>query len=143
VVALAPLRERVEEIPWLAQLAVEQTASGLAIDAELIEACMLRRWPGNVRELLGEVRRIVRVAQLQSSSGAIGSELFAPHAGDAPEEAAKPSRTPVSAEQIRRALRDAPSVSAAARSLGIHRSHLYRLIRDFGIERDVESSSAH
>jgi DNA-binding NtrC family response regulator len=142
VVALAPLRERREEIPWLAQLAVEQTGSGLALGADLVEACLLRPWPGNVRELLGEVRRIARVAQSRAST-TIPSDLLAPHAGHAPEEAAHRPRTPVTSEQIRRALREASSVSAAARSLGIHRSHLYRLLRDLGIEPDVESSSGH
>jgi DNA-binding NtrC family response regulator len=139
VVTLPPLRERREEIPWLVQLAVDPIAPELAIDPELVEACMLRRWPGNVRELLGEIKRIARLARSESE-GVLRSDRLAPQAGGAPQAAAKPSRTPVTADQVRRALSDTPSASAAARALGIHRSHLYRLIRELGIARRAGSA---
>jgi DNA-binding NtrC family response regulator len=133
VVAIAPLRERREEIPWLAQLAVDGATPGLTLDAKLVEACMLRSWTGNVRELLGEVRGMARAAQRQSCR-TVGLEPLAPSATDS-VEALKASRPKVTAEQIVRALRETPNVSAAARQLGIHRTHLHRLIRQFGIDR--------
>jgi DNA-binding NtrC family response regulator len=151
-VALPPLRARREEIPWLVQLAAESAAPGMDIDAELVEACMLRPWPGNVRELLGEIRRIAGVARARSK--AMTAALLPPEAGqpiaeDAAagqrEEAApaqgkdvapdqESPRAPVTASDVARALRETTSVSAAARLLGIHRSHLYRLLRQFGID---------
>lgn len=143
-VTLPPLRERREEIPWLVELAVDSISPGasgaaaLAIDAGLVEACMLRKWPGNVRELLGEIKRIAGLARSRSE-GALRSDRLAAQAGDAPQAAARPSRTPVTADQVRRALRDAPNASAAAKALGIHRSHLYRLIRELGIDRRAGS----
>jgi transcriptional regulator of acetoin/glycerol metabolism len=141
-VALPPLRERREEIPWLMQLAVESEAPGLEMDAELVEACMLRPWPGNVRELLGEIRRIAGVARSRSTS--LRSKLLASHAGYPVEGEANSSvvsRTPVTAEAVQQALREATSVAAAAQSLRIHRSHLYRLIRQFGIDMRTVASS--
>ena len=143
-VAVPPLRERREEIPWLVQLAVEGEAPGVAIDAELVEACMLRPWPGNVRELLGEIRRVARVAQTQSAP--LRPLLLAPEVGRAVVESApephKNRRLPVTAAAVVRALHESRSVSAAALVLGIHRSHLYRLIRQFGIDVNPASPSS-
>jgi DNA-binding NtrC family response regulator len=141
-VRLPPLRERREEVPWLIRMAAEAEAGGVEIEADLVEACMVLPWPGNVRELLGEMRRLARLAKTQSTS--LRASLMSPDAGravervadgdDAVQEPASPVRTPVTAPAIEKALREAKTVSDAARSLGIHRSHLYRLIRQFGID---------
>ena len=143
-VALPPLRERREEIPWLMQLAAASEAPGLELEAELVEACMLRPWPGNVRELLGELRRVARVAGADSTR--IPLRLLPSQAGHAvASEQSRPPpgrRPPVTAQAVERALREARSVSAAARLLGVHRSHLYRLIRQFGIDVATGSSTA-
>jgi transcriptional regulator of acetoin/glycerol metabolism len=135
-VVVPPLRARREEIPWLVQLAAERVASGIEIDAELVEACMLRPWPGNVRELLGEIRRIAGLARARSRP--VTSKLLSPEAGIpiVQDSSQRAPRTPVSEADVVRALREATSVSAAARSLGIHRSHFYRLLRQFGIDAD-------
>jgi transcriptional regulator of acetoin/glycerol metabolism len=134
-VTLPPLRQRPEEIPWLAELALEGHAPELALEADLVEACVLREWRGNVRELVSEIRRIARVARSESRS-TIRSDLLAPD-----PDAGRESRPRVTAEQVERALREAPSVSGAAQMLHIHRSHLYRLIRQFGIDLHAVSSS--
>jgi DNA-binding NtrC family response regulator len=141
-IVLAPLRERREEIPWLAQMAVESSAPELKIEADLVEACMLRPWPGNVRELLSEVRRAALAGRAQSCR-TIRSDLLGPHAGDTAGPPPKALRGPLTATQIERALREAPNVTTAAQQLGIHRTHLYRLIRQHGIERRRSSSSEH
>lgn len=54
--SLPPLRHRLEEIPWLVDLALQKLSPGLKAQASMIELCLLRYWPGNVRELLAEVR---------------------------------------------------------------------------------------
>jgi transcriptional regulator of acetoin/glycerol metabolism len=142
MVRLPPLRERREEIPWLAQLAAERTAPGLELKAGLVEACMVRPWPGNVRELMGAIRSAARGARGRSLS-AIAPDLLAADAGCARDaEDPLPRRhDPLTAEEVARALRESPNVVAAARRLHVHRSHLYRLIRQFGIELEITSSS--
>jgi transcriptional regulator of acetoin/glycerol metabolism len=71
-VHLAPLRERLEDIPWLAAHTAERAAPGLALSPALIETCLLRPWPGNARELIGAIRRAALAA-----SGAGAGELCA------------------------------------------------------------------
>src|SRR5262249_15941137 len=54
-VQMPSLRERREEIPWLAMRAHEAAGGGPPLGAKLIEACLLRPWPGNVRELVSAI----------------------------------------------------------------------------------------
>src|SRR5262249_55434059 len=61
---IPPLRERLEEVPWLIDTALREFVSNLPKPREVrlvastgfVEACLLRPWPGNVRELRAEVR---------------------------------------------------------------------------------------
>jgi len=139
-VDLPPLRERREEIPWIAQLAVERGEPEVGLAADLVEECMLRPWPGNVRELLAEVQRVARVSRVQGHR-TIHADLLSARAGELPANLAAtapsepaPERAPVTADDVMRALREAGSVSAAAKVLRVHRSHLYRLVHQFGID---------
>ena len=85
-VHLPGLRERLEEIPWLAAQEVARVVAQaneagqatpvgegrpmpaeLAIHATFIEACLLRYWPGNIRELLIETRSAAYAAMAQGS----------------------------------------------------------------------------
>src|SRR5205814_5741653 len=56
-VALPPLRERPEEIPFLVAHELAAVDAKLVAHAGFVEACILRAWPGNVRELVHELRR--------------------------------------------------------------------------------------
>ena len=144
-VALPPLRERLEEIPWLVERAVREAggarggavASALAPHTSLVEACLLRRWPGNVREILSEVRQAAQIAA-DEGSVVLGRHL-APRAGMAMEplqaegssssssSPSPPAPERPSDEVIREALRAAGgNVSRAARALGMHRTQLNR-----------------
>jgi DNA-binding NtrC family response regulator len=141
-VTLPPLRERREEIPWLVELAAQRTAPELRLASDVVEACMLRLWPGNLRELLGELQRAARAARARSHR-ALHADLLSASAGHPPQDAPPPGpteRPPATADRIERALREAGTVSAAAKMLHIHRSHLYRLIRQLGI--DVRASGS-
>jgi DNA-binding NtrC family response regulator len=148
-----PLRERREELPWLMQAVVER--EGLSLHATLVEAALLRPWPGNVRELMAQTMRAADVAR-SKASGAVRAEHLEAEAGrrgasaavvQAPVAAAKPrpvtgrfeSRT---REQLEEALRSAGSVAAAARSLKMHRTQLYRELKNHGLMKSdaVEES---
>ncbi len=63
-VALPPLRQRVDDIPLLAQHFLEQTAATMerpaaGLSADAIEALQRYHWPGNIRELENAIERAV------------------------------------------------------------------------------------
>jgi DNA-binding NtrC family response regulator len=159
-IELPPLRQRLEEIPW--HLAAEITAvdPSIVMSAELVEACMLRPWPGNIRELRAEARRMAFAARA-SKSHVLRPTNLAPLAGVAlaapsppapsappPEPALSPSpptatppappaekREPLTRERIEAAFRMHGGPTAVAHALGIHRSHLHRLMKQLGVVR--------
>lgn len=157
-VRLPPLRERLEEIPWLIDLAVEQAARKLGenrlttrsdlddgsdggvapphIRTAFVDACMQRAWPGNVRELLVEVRAAVHMATAEGSKWLEETHL-APQAGQGFAEEAQPG--PAREAPDRDALAAALSehkgnISAAARALGVHRTQLRRWLARHGLD---------
>jgi len=128
-VAIAPLRERIDEIPWLAQRALRAVSPELVASAGLIERCALLPWPGNVRELLRELRGAAVAAQAQGSA-LVQAEHLSADAGIslAPASEHAPVREQdVDDEAVERALAEHDgNVTAAARALGLHRNQLRR-----------------
>jgi transcriptional regulator with GAF, ATPase, and Fis domain len=139
-VVVPPLRERAEEIPWLISLELERSAPEILISAEIVEACILRHWPGNVRELLGEIRKAAKAAR-DNGAHSLRSEYLPEHAGKVvvgQAEAREPEGAAVvgiSRAELERALSGASTAAEAAQRLGVHRSHLYRLLKRYGIPR--------
>jgi transcriptional regulator with PAS, ATPase and Fis domain len=134
-VAIPPLRERAEEIPWLVRR--ELAGSGeLVAHAGFVEACLLRPWPGNVRELLVEVRRAGHEARARGEQEVRAGDL----GHDAGRELGAKAERPLivrknrdsadeDAERIRRVLEEnGGNVTAAARVLGMHRNQLRRWV---------------
>ncbi len=134
-VSLPSLRDRREEIPALARVAVERVAPGIGLGVALLEACMMRPWPGNVRELLRELQdaasralaegaKSVEEKHLDSTAGTaftVDDEEPGLHTA-----AERPAQLP-GREQIEAALRSANGqVVPAARALGVHRNQLRR-----------------
>ncbi len=117
VVTLAPLRDRLEELPWMLTRAIGP------VQVSLVEACLLRAWPGNVRELQIEARSALAAA----AGGKVGAEHLADDAGRRLEPST-PHKLPAPGDaQIREALTaHAGNVSAAARALKLHRTQLRR-----------------
>jgi DNA-binding NtrC family response regulator len=147
-VRLPPLRDRIEEIPWLVDLAVSETAERpLLIRPSFVEACLQRPWPGNVRELLVETRAAVHQAMVQGSktlevthlTSAAGQEFDAPRTWPeiAPGPGNRPRRAPYGPPDpgtLERALREHDgNVAATARALGVHRTQLRRWLARHGI----------
>ena len=145
-VVVPPLRERLDEIPWLVARDLLAVDARLAASVTLIESCALGAWPGNVRELLREIRRaghraleegvtVVQPHHLAPEAGApLGSNASAPPPADA---AGRPAQTSAPApmksaaswtdEQIMKALADnGGNVRGTARALGMHRNQLRR-----------------
>jgi two-component system nitrogen regulation response regulator GlnG len=159
-IALPPLRERVEDIPQLAERflagALPVGATARLTTAAMHELCR-RSWPGNVRELRNAVEHAVIVAR----GGAIGPEhLPAPFmfAGERSEGgdiaglvrrwAENQFRDSSGAEDLYERLLDLvepPLLEvalrthhgqrvSAARSLGLHRATLRKKLEHFGVQ---------
>ena len=141
-VYLPALRERKVDIARLVQREVSAVDPALAPHAKLIETCMLRAWPGNVRELRAAVRQATGEAKAGNSDD-VRAEHLAPTAGQAIGETEtalerpKPASREVDKEAVIAALARASGVvSVAARALGLHRTQLYRLMEQHGLDRD-------
>ncbi|HWN71028.1 MAG TPA: sigma 54-interacting transcriptional regulator [Haliangium sp.] len=163
-VRLPPLRERLEEIPWLIELALEQAlrkvtegrpttrsdvdegsdsgSAPLSIRTAFVDACMQRSWPGNVRELLVEVRSAVHMALSEGSKGLEESHL-APQAGMGFVDESQPgsAREAPDRDALESVLIEHKgNISAAARALGVHRTQLRRWLSRHGLEAAQYSS---
>ncbi len=109
-IALPPLRERVEDIPLLAEhflrLALAAGATATGFTPEALDALSMRSWPGNVRELCHAVEH----AALLARGGPIGPQHLPPARELATPEPHDPSVT------LQRAVRSwaAAQLSAAA-----------------------------
>ena len=129
-VAMPPLRERPEELPWLLTTTIAKVRPELSLHTTFVEACLSRTWPGNVRELQHHARAAAHAA-IAARETVITHEHLDPEAGRArqSEPSARTSRV-----QVEEALSaEGGNVAAAARSLGLHRTQLYRLLERFGI----------
>jgi DNA-binding NtrC family response regulator len=144
-VRLPPLRERIEEIPWHIQEALETCGAPWPLEASspFVEECMLRPWPGNVRELRAEVRRCAAAACAEDKKVLL-AELLSPAAGRRiVTDGGEKKRVDFPDDEIARSLSaEAGNVLAAARKLGIHRNKIRRWLERYGVDaRDFKQRS--
>lgn len=131
---LPPLRERPRDVLPLARhlLSFFATQTGRKIGGFTPEAEAAVRgypWPGNLRELRNAVERGVILA----AGAEIGLADLPARVGAAPPAAGAATLDQVEAEHIRRVLAAAPSLDAAAATLGIDPSTLYRKRKRYGL----------
>ena len=82
---LPPLRERKEDVPWLAQHFLEKYGSennklGMELTVDALDRMMEYHWPGNVRELENVIERAV----VLGSGSRIDADLIPEHVRSAP-----------------------------------------------------------
>src|SRR5262245_29423658 len=141
-ILLPPLRERREDIPVLAKyflrrFAAETKKNFTGIDADAEAKLVAHEWPGNVRELANVIERAVVLGQgpevtlddlpprIVYSEGERTAEGLSYRAA---VDAAR-------ADVIRRTLvTTRGNRAAAARILGLHKTHLRNLMKSLGIE---------
>lgn len=145
-----PLRERVEDVPVLAQHFLDEFCIAYGrkpktLRASALETLTAQRWPGNVRELRNLMERIVILhsgehvqgedipsGKLRSRSGQGFSQGYA---------SLKEAREAYEREYVERTLKALNgNVTRAAKVLGLERSNLHRKMRALGIR--AENSAA-
>lgn len=150
---LAPLRERLEDIPALITHFLERYGNGHKPSTELLSAFQQYDWPGNIRELEHTIQRMVAMnsgpwltaADLPSTVVNRSEEqTFLARSGQSPSPAATHDSvfssqgiTPL-AEVERRAILNALEYTkgdrtVAAAMLGIGRTTLYRKLKEYGM----------
>src|SRR5438093_1619046 len=85
---IPPLRERVEDIPLIAQYLLDRHATAQkkavkGLTGEALEVLVRYRWPGNVRELENVIERALALAGPKTTM--IGPDLLPPSIREAPE----------------------------------------------------------
>ena len=134
-IALPPLRERITDVPLLAEYFLEQFGrrmdggpAGLTDQARA--ALMAYSWPGNVREL----RNVLERATILSDEGVIDRRHLSLHEKTA--TAASPNDLGAKERQtIANVLRQTDwNKSKTARQLGLTRTQLYVRLRRYGLE---------
>jgi len=138
-VVLPPLREREEDIPFLAQSFLQRISAeignpGLTFGPEALRAIRQHTWPGNVRELQNRVRRAVIMCNGKRISA---QDLELDSASPAARVTTlKEAREAVERELILQALkRNDGKITAAANDLSISRPTFYELMDKLGIQK--------
>ncbi len=133
--AVPALRDRLEDIPLLAEALRKQASEELGIplrrfDEAAMRALLAHGWPGNVRELANVVRRALVMADgevLRVEDLGLGAQPPSRPRSRAEFEKGETSR-------IHRALQDSDwNVSEAARRLSMPRNTLYRRMKKLGL----------
>ena len=145
-VRLPPLRERPEDLPLLVEhvlgrLGLADRPEAAVLRGEAAQADLARHpWPGNVRELRNYIERCLALAE-RSPLGGTGEAAAADGAGHDQVDGGldfKAARETWNTRFERRYLeelldRHDGNVSAAARTAGIDRKYLYRLLWRHGL----------
>jgi DNA-binding NtrC family response regulator len=148
-IMVPPLRARRVDLARLMQLEVNDVSAqhqlSMKLHPKLMEACLLRPWPGNVRELRAAIRHaatraiadhrdILKADDLLDTAGlppgATSAETAVERKG--PQELGR-------ASLIEAMSRANNVVTAAARSLRIHRSQLTKLLEEHAIAFDDQA----
>jgi DNA-binding NtrC family response regulator len=149
-IVMPPLRERVDDIPVLAQhfaaLVADQNGWKMrGFTAEGLEELARYPWPGNVRELRNVVERLLLLTDDEIdahsvrevlATGAAKSGAGSRGSGTLADRVAAFERETVLNELAARGHR----VTETARALGLERSHLYKKCQQLGIDLKAERS---
>jgi PAS domain S-box-containing protein len=143
---LPPLRERLEDIPMLVDHFLMrfnrlQHKNIAGVSSEVLAILMSHDWPGNIRELENVIERAFAVCP----SNQLGikclplnlSGLISPI--KAPQNIRSARKITESQTIINALKQNNYNHLAAARELGIHKTTLYRKIKQLGIKRSIRA----
>jgi two-component system, NtrC family, nitrogen regulation response regulator NtrX len=157
-ITLPPLRERVEDIPLLAEhfasiVAEQNSWKPRTFSPEAIEQLTRYSWPGNVRELRNVVERLLLLTD-DVVDGATARQILAGRHVDSVETdlqlrlraSGGPLADRVTAFEREVMLAELQAhghnVAETARALGLERSHFYKKCQQLGIDVKAERSHA-
>jgi len=136
-----PLRERREDLLPIAGNLLRQFASdygrparSLTSDAEA--ALLSHAWPGNIRELRNTIERAVILCPEEAVSASqlsLGAQAPVAMAGNGTQVGAPVTLQALERAHIERIIATSETLDAAARTLGIDASTLYRKRRQYGL----------
>ena len=145
-IEVPPLRAHAEDVPVLVEWFIDEFATGENVPFRRFDVAAKNRlrnhsWPGNVRELRNVVQRLmilgdgtdITVREVETSLGTSATGTVPAEDFDLPFKEAR--------ERFERAYilhqfdRPGSSMSEIAARIGIERSHLYRKLKQLGIER--------
>ncbi len=153
---LPPLRERVSDIPQIAEGILERAMKQLkrkvrGFTREAMNCLIAYRWPGNVRELQNEILRMLTLAEGSDGEIWLGAELLSPRvlraAGEEHEEkqlgflagldgGLKERMEQLEARVVKEALiRHRWNKTRAASELGLSRVGLRSKLSRYGLEK--------
>ena len=150
---LPPLRQRGHDILLLAENFLQQFCGQAKREApQFTDAArkrlLLHTWPGNVRELRNLMERLAYLSQGEQIDADELNFILSPRAADA-ERAAAPivnmdlplaeATRDFQVEYIQKHIDSARgNMTEAARNLGLHRSNLYRKMRQLGMDAEEQ-----
>ncbi len=151
---LPPLRQRLEDIPYLVDYFIEMYSNELkkeikGVEKEALDILISYSWPGNVRELENVIERAIVLCETNILTVELFSMLIGKHAGeghsldtkslgssnnDNYSESKKKFLTSFDRNFIMRILKETKgNITMAAKISGIDRKNLYRKIKSLQI----------
>lgn len=130
MVVVPPLRDRVEDVPLLANhFAKEIAGAEVRFSPATMAALRSERWPGNVRELRNAVERVVALGALPKQTKKAPERVHATYKETRAQLLDKFER-----DFVATLLQDHKgNVTRAAKDAGISRMQFYRLIKRHGL----------
>jgi Nif-specific regulatory protein len=146
---LPPLRDRPEDILLLAeyflkQFCIQARRPSLQLAAESRRRLQAHSWPGNVRELRNLMERVAFLSpgervEADDLAFILSPEREADHLMPSADQTLKDATRGFQQSYIRLAIKRAQgNMSHAAERLGLHRSNLYRKMRQLGMDEADE-----
>jgi Nif-specific regulatory protein len=146
---LPPLRDRPEDILPLAEFFLERFCTQarrrpLSLSTESRRRLQLHAWPGNIRELRNLMERVAFLCSHDRVEAEDLAFILSPEAdGGSPESETRLSEATDKFQEIhirRMIKRTKGNMSNAAELLGLHRSNLYRKMKQLGMNVSEEEA---
>ncbi|GGK32388.1 sigma-54-dependent Fis family transcriptional regulator [Caldalkalibacillus thermarum] len=154
--SIPPLRERLEDIPELVQMFVNEFAAKYqkptpSLDSQVIALFLQYHWPGNIRQLRNvverliiltdgnqinqeDVRRLFPVAETKAGRPSALVTKPMTHLATVNQHPLQAEKAALEKQRIEQALQETyGNKSAAAKKLGISRATLYKKLKAYGI----------